>query len=958
MKINDKIHGFTVKDSQNIERLHATVYIAEHEKSGARLAFIDRADNNKTFAIGFKTPAFDSTGVFHIIEHSVLCGSRKFPVKEPFVELLKGSLNTFLNAMTYEDRTVYPVSSRCDKDFYNLTDIYLDAVFHPLMLENENIFLQEGWHYEYDEEGDTLSYNGVVYNEMKGAYSSPDDLGTAELSKALFPDNNYSKDSGGCPDNIPELTYEGFKAAHKKYYHPSNSYIILDGSVNLDEILPLIDSYLSEYERCEIKAPQPIHPAHTAHDVTVEFEANDESGPGARVILGYAYTPFENRFDAFDISLISKVISSTNDSALKLGMLESGLCEDIVMNVYRGRQIQISFELLGVEEAKIGEAVSKLKELIEKIANDGIDKKRLVATLNNIAFRLKENDYGALPAGVAYALGIFPAWMYGMSIADEMRFDDLLESAHKKAEGDYFDKLLLDITLKNAHSAKIIMLPRRDFGAKISAKLSETLKKARIAMSDDDLLAILAKYEALRAWQQTPDTEEKLSTLPTLTLDDITIPKKDIKTEVSYIGKAKVLRHSVRCVGITRVELHFAADDLDDRELYLLSLLTTVLKNLPTENYTASELQSELRSNLGSLATNTTVFPMCDGSGDGKITFSVTASALDERRTELVSLIKEILLHTRFTDADVVKKRLVQVRRSMEEMFASDGLTFAMSRIAASNTKTGAADEILSGYDSYIKTKEYIDSFDGEVLLSELSELLSRLACQSRLTLAVSGDDTDALVENIVSLFTEGSDCTAIARLPRATSREGIAVPSRVAYAVAGALAPKSCDMLGVMRVVRSILCYDYLWSNIRVKGGAYGTGFTCPKSGEIGFYSYRDPSPAASLECYKGAPNYLRELAKSNTPLTNFIIGAIGEYDILTTPRIDAVQATYNAMTGWTPEHDGRVIRQMLDTDGAALIAAADVIEDALNRAGVCIAADRDTLSDKKLSPLTILEI
>lgn len=958
MKLNDKIHGFTVTGEEKIPRLHGTLYTMEHEKSGARLAFIDRCDTNKTFAIGFKTPPEDDTGVFHIIEHSVLCGSRKFPVKEPFVELLKGSLNTFLNAMTYEDRTVYPVSSRCDKDFYNLTDIYLDAVFHPLMLENEKIFLQEGWHYEYDSDSDALTYNGVVYNEMKGAYSSPDDLGGATLSKALFPNTSYGKDSGGAPDAIPELTYDAFKEAHGRYYHPSNSHIVLDGSVNLDEILPLIDSYLSEYERSEVDAPLVIHEPHSADEVTVEFEAGDESDGGARMIFGYCYTPFENRYDAFDVSLLAKVLASTNDSDLKREMLESGLCEDVQMSVYRGRQIQLTLELIGVDEGNLDSAEQKLYDAIESIAKRGIDKARITATLNNTAFRLKENDYGSLPAGIAYALSVFPAWMYGVSIADEMRFDDLLDSAYEKAEGDYYDKLLMKATLENPHKAKVIMLPRKDYGKRLSAEISKKLSDIKASLNDSELRKIRDKADSLTAWQEAPDKEENLAKLPTLTIEDITIPNRSVKTEEYTIGSAKVLKHSVVCEGITRVELHFAVDDLTDGELHLLSLLCTVLKNLPTENYTVSSLGSELRAKLGTLSINTMAFPRCDGSGAGTTTFAVTASALDERRFDLIALTREILLHTRFEDTEILKKRLIQTKRSLEEAFAADGLAFAMSRISASATSTGAKDELLCGYDSYVAIKKYVDDFDGEALLSKLAALLSRIVCQAKLTLAVTGENTDEFASELVNLFPKGEPCVSLNRAPRELSHEGIAVPSRVAYAAMGALAPRSTEMLGTMRVVRSILSYDYLWSNIRVKGGAYGAGFTCPKSGEISFYSYRDPSPAASLECYNGAPSYLRALAKSGTPLTKFIIGAVGEYDIITTPRIESIQATYNNLTGWTSEHESRLINGMLSVTDSSLLAAADIIEEALSRASICVAADKDTLLDKKLPTLSVMQI
>lgn len=948
MKTNEMIHGFKVLGSESIPECDGTLWHLYHEGSGAPLLYLDRDDRNMTFSIAFRTPPKDDTGVFHIIEHSVLCGSKKFPVKEPFVELLKGSLNTFLNAMTYEDRTVYPVSSRCERDFLNLTDVYLDAVFHPRMLEDERIFLQEGWHYEYDKESDSLSYNGVVYNEMCGAYSSPDELGATELRRSLFPDTLYRYDSGGAPDAIPSLTYENFKKAHQTYYHPSNSMIFLDGRINEEKTLALIDSYLSEYEKTDIKVVFPQHAPTHKSDVTVEFEPSGE--PLCRLLFGYVYSSPDRRVEDYSLTLLDLALTGSNDAQLKRAMLDTGLCEDVIMSVSRTVQTQITIEVIGVKLEDVSKIEGKLESIIRNIAKKGIDKKRLSAVLNNNEFKLREADFGSLPRGVAYALSAYALWNYGIDPARGLRYEEEVAEARRYIDGVYFEELLLRSTVDNPHRATVIMVPKDGLADEESRIRKAALSKIRSEITEDTLADIIKTKDSLDEWQATPDSEENLNTLPILSLSDVE-PKTDKrKTAVKEIDGAKYLNHGIETDKITYMTLCFEADDLSDGELMELSLLTVVLKNLRTASYTTSELQSEIRSQLGTLSFSATPYPRCDGTGRSTLAFTVSASALERNKGKMVDLIREILTATDFSDTGAIEKQLIQARSAMEELLTADTLSFAMSRVTSSLTEAGMINEKMSGYDAYVSVKALVAEMadDPTALPERLAALLSRLAVRSRLTVSLASEDEELAVA-IINALPGGTSGEAVRHTPGGRVREALRIPGRVSYAVKGGICPGACEILGTMRVARSILSYEYLWSEIRVKGGAYGAGFIVRKSGELGFYSYRDPSPARSLDCYGGASDFLRRLSRSGADLTKYIIGAFGEYDILTTPRTEASQALYDYMTGWTAEHEARLIKGILTTDKDALLRAADVIDSTFASPTVCVAGDPDAISAVK---------
>lgn len=956
---NIEKYGFGLVRKQRLDELDCDLYELIHIKSGASLIYLDRDDENKSFSIGFATPPTDNTGVFHIIEHSVLCGSEKYPLNDPFAELLKGSLNTFLNAVTYEDRTIYPVSSRCERDFLNLVDVYMDAVLSPNLLKNQSIFHQEGWHYEYDAESDTLSRNGVVYNEMKGAYSSPDELGEICLCRALFGDTAYCCDSGGDPESIPTLTYEMVKEAHKKHYHPSNARIVLDGKMDICSVLSLLDSHLSKYDRGERISLSGRSIPRVAPITKIKYEiAENESEDGkVRLLLGYVYSDYADRDSTIAMSVLSDILCGSNASPLKKALLDGGLCKDAAMYSVKSRENTLVIEVRDIEEEKAEEIVSLVEEIIIKIAKEGVPKAKIDATLNSMEFRLRERDFGTLPTGIAFAMTMYGSWMWGGKPEDAILYNDTLASVREKMNGSYFEDMLLKITSQNPHRASLLMLPDKELGARSALEEKERLAKIRNEMTDEDIAKITDDEKRLRLWQQAEPTAEQIASLPCLTLDDI--PEKitrPVATESELLG-VKILRSPVKTNGIVYISLLFDASDICNEELLHISLLASALMNLPTESYTPLELQNEVKANLGSLFSS-----VATGNKNGTATpyFKIGSSALLSKTDDMVRLIKELTMTSRIEDNSEIKRLAIQIKTHIEDMIITSGETVALSRAEAGLGEDGAISEYMAGYEAYKLLSDICES-DEKIchLTRDIADLLRFLMDRRRLTVFVSGDASDELLSSIISIFPEGScKLTRKSTPPCADKNEFILTPSKVAYAVTGGKGREVKEHLGLMRVVRSILSYEYLWNKVRVLGGAYGTGFVAKKDGTVSFYSYRDPNPTASVQTYRDSSDYLRRMADTGEDITKFIIGSIGEYDTLITPRIAALITLTDYINGWTGEDEARVRREMLNIKPEHLRTAADIIDSALSDASTVIVGGQEHLDTVGSDKVKVIKI
>ncbi len=943
MKKEDRLFGFAVTGSRFIPELDGTLWYMCHEKLGTPLIFFDREDSNKTFYIAFKTLPEDDTGVFHIIEHSVLCGSEKFPVKEPFVELLKGSLKTFLNAMTYPDRTVYPVSSRSDKDLLNLIDVYLDAVFNPLMLKNESIFLQEGYRYEVSNGGGDLSLGGVVYSEMEGAMSSPDEISSDALLKMLYPSSPYGKNSGGDPDAIPTLTYESFCAAHKKYYRPENAYIFLDGSVKLDEVLPLIDSYLSKFEKAVAPFEIGEDCENTLAQRCVEYEIASTDDPRGRAILcvGARSHRFDEVEKAFMLSVIADALCGSNEAPLKKAFLDADLAENLtVFPLIDGvKYCSYGIEMKNVRCDETDKAYKLLFDTLKKLCDEGIGRERLEASLLFREFKLREKDFGSNPKGLIYGLAALDTWLYGGDPALGLCYEDILASAKTKLDGGFYERLLFDTFLKNDRISRLTLLPSNTLGQKRKEQKAHKLKKLKDSLTKVQLRTIKEKSEALKIWQSTTDSEEKLNTLPYLSLSDI--PKETEWTPTNVLADygCEVLIHNIKTDGISYVELLFDISDFDKEELSCISLVASLLGKCRTEKYSKEELARKKKAEIGSLFAA----PICYKTKNGPRPYLLlTTSSLDSMRQSLLDLVGEVLNRTNLYDRDTVKKIIKQTLISMREWFSDSGHAAALKRARAYVSSIGAIAECFSGLEMFRWLSEVEKSLtDGfSSLAKKMTELLERAVSRARLTVALTGSPDGDFIRNLTMLPAKQGKTPKIREIPPlGVLNEGIIVPSRVSYAAAVASLDNVGEaFVGSMHVLSNILSYTYLWNTIRVKGGAYGAGFSARATGDVSAYSYRDPSPAESIASLAKIPEFIRTLACDEDGIDSFIIGTIGDYDVLNSARSAGSEATAFYMSGRKKEDEQKIRSSMIKTDKAELLRLADVLEKLSEHLAFCV--------------------
>ncbi len=952
MEINELIHGFTLAEKKKIASPEGYLHIFTHG-TGAHVVYFEREDRNKTFAIGFRTLPTDDTGVFHIIEHSTLCGSKKYPTKEPFVELLKCSLNTFLNAFTCEDKTVYPVSSQNDKDFYNLVSVYLDAVFNPLMIENENIFLQEGWHCSFDEEGNA-SYNGVVYNEMTGAYSSPEELSALELSRSLFEGTPYACDSGGNPESIPTLTYEQFCAAHEQHYHPSNSTVVLDGKVDLDSILPLIDSYFSRYEKRKPTLPSYKISPSISESRRVFYRAEEGDGRGrVRISFGSVFADYKNRLENLAASVLISTVAGSNESPLKKALLDKRLCDDLYMYVNRGEMQTFVVEIIGVKEENADAAITELLAATEALVAEGISKSELSATLSHLEFKLIEGESGSMPKGVGHALAIIDALYYGEKLNEVFEDEKKLEELSLLIPTGYFEELLERILLKPTHAATVMLIPDS------SLKPSQTPDLS--GLSEEKIASLMEKEAALLISQSEPDSPESLATIPTLKISDLDrVGQFNTPRIESYLGR-KIILPTVNSESILYVSLFFDSSDLDEESLTLLTLLSAAITNLETEKFSPLELSSKIKSTLGSFATVTGATSPIDDRCMPYI--KLVSSTLAKNVDELVKITEEALLKTRYSNSKMLEKLLLQIRSVTEDSMRESGDSLALGRAEAHTTPYGKIMESLVGLDAYKQVKKYIETRreHPETLSDALWALARKIFVRERITVSVASSEKEAecassLAKRLVELFpSSGTEVIPREYKPLGAGREVIEIPTDTSYTAVSLYSEEAKENYGILRIARTVLSYGYLWENVRVKGGAYGTGFSPRRMGAMSFHSYRDPSPEKSLEIYRGAPEALRELA-DDAELSRFIIGVIGDLDQPKSPRLEAAQATADALNGWTAERDSAEREKILTANKSSLLFAADIIERAQRDGAEAVVTGERTARELKARGFTRL--
>ncbi len=960
----DKLCGFTVARAREVSELSATLVEMTHDKTGAELCWMDSGDVNKLFSVAFKTLPEDSTGVFHILEHSVLCGSEKYPVKEPFVELLKGSMNTFLNAMTFPDKTMYPVSSRNKTDFLNLTGVYLDAVFAPRILKTPDIFYQEGWHVELTEAGGEASLKGVVFNEMKGAMSSVDDVTEEAMLRLLYPDTCYGNNSGGDPEHIPDLTYEQFLASYRRYYHPSNARIWLDGDVPLAETLALIDDYLSRFER-GVGAPKivPQQPIPKT-EMTQEFEVapGEDEATKAHLAIGKVVCSWEDREKAIAIANLCDVLAGTNEAPLKRALLESGLCQDVSLEFEQdAAQPAVMLRVKNMDDEKRGDVLKVVQDTVRGLAENGLDKASLEASLSRYEFQRKEPHE---PRGLIRNIMALRSWLYGGDPLLHLLGDDVFKSLHKKLDGRYFEDLLTEIFLREEGMGILRLLPSCTYGERQRAKEAARVKAMQDSWTNEEEQRVLALNEKLVKWQQTPDSPEALATLPKLALSEVTPLPEKLDTRVVTEDGVRVLEHKASCKGVLHVSLYFKLTDYTLPELTALSLLPDLLLELPTKRHSALALSQAVKLHMGDLSFSLSSYSRDDAATCTPM-FGAYMSALTEKLPEAEELLYEVLSETLLDQKERVREIVLQANESAKQTAVMAGHALALARSLARYSAQRAVYEAIGAsgvsYTRLSWLRDFAEHFDERypAFLALLERFVQNTVCRARMEASVTSAGHVA-IGSLLSRFDEGAPVPASAEYRfDAPGNEGVRIPAQIGFAVLGYhLSQANAKYHGSARVLANILSYAFLWNKVRVQGGAYGAGASLREDGALFCYSYRDPSAARSLGVYRALAQDIRAFCESDEELTRYIISAIAETEPLKSPRQVGIDAYGDLCRGDDWEKLCLTRRETLETTKADLLRWADVLEDMAQHGAVCVVGHTDALDACKDEALTIREI
>ncbi len=908
----EQLQAYTILEKKEIKELNSVGYIMKHNQTGARIVLMENDDNNKVFCVGFRTPPKDSTGVAHIIEHSVLCGSDKFPVKDPFIELAKGSLNTFLNAMTFPDKTIYPVASCNEKDFQNLMDVYMDAVFHPNIYQEEKIFRQEGWHYEMESMEDELTINGVVYNEMKGAFSSPDDVLEREIMNSLYPHTSYAVESGGDPDVIPELTYEDFLAFHSRYYHPSNSYIYLYGDMDMAEKLRFLDvEYLSKYEALAVDSElDEEQPFTEPVEVCKEYPITESESEKENTYLSYNIS-FGNNLDkeqyiAFQV--IDYVLCSAPGAPLKQALIDKGIGKDVYSSYENGiMQPYFSIVAKNADKEQLPEFLATIREELTKITEQGFDKKALRAGLNFYEFRFREADFGSYPKGLMFGLMMLDSWLYD----DNKPFvhieaNDTYRKLKEAIETNYYEELVREKLLHNQHKTIVVVEPVKGLTGRKEKELADALARKKSELSEAQLAEIVEQTKALKQYQEEPDTKENLEKIPLLTRADMKKEAENYVNQERKVGDTVLLYHDIFTNGIGYLRFLFDLRTVPEELFPYVGLLKSVLGLVNTENYTYGELFNEINIRTGGISPVSNTYTDARDLQSYTATLEIKVKVLYENLEHAFRLVREIVMGSRFDDAKRLKELIAELKSQKQANMMSAGHALASVRALSYLSKTAAVSDKISGIPYYRMLEELDSNF--EARQKELTEKLQQLAvCLFRpenlmVDYTAQREGLEKVEEQVAafrdSLHTEPVETRPYQPKPERRN-EGFMSSSQVQYVCrAGNFAQKGLPYTGALKALKVMMGYDYLWTQVRVKGGAYGCMCNFGKSGESYFVSYRDPNLEKTVDVYENAADYIRNFDADERTMTQYIIGAVSELDMPMTPATKGAYSLAGYMT------------------------------------------------------------
>ena len=901
-----KLKAYELIEKRDVSDINSVAYLMRHKKTDARVLILENDDENKVFDIGFRTPPYDSTGLPHIMEHSVLCGSKKYPAKDPFIELAKGSLNTFLNAMTFPDKTVYPVASCNDKDFKNLLSVYLDAVFYPNIYEREEIFRQEGWHYELEDKDSDIIVNGVVYNEMKGAFSSPDDMLDRHIFDSLFPDTCYGLESGGDPDVIPQLSYEAFLDFHRTYYHPSNSYVYLYGNADMEGLLDFIDrEYLSAFDKKEIDSEIKLQaPFGEVKEETFEYSITEGESLEDNTYLSYN-TVIETSLDeklylAFEI--IEYALLSASGAVLKEALLKGGVGRDVLSSFENGiYQPYFSIISKNANETDKQKFLDIIDGVLKDIVKNGFDKKTLLAGINCYEFRYREADYGHYPKGLMYGLQAFDSWLYGGDPIMHIAENDTYAFLREQVNGDYFEKLVEKYLLNSNHASVVIVKPVVSLTAKKDEELAKRLREYKESLSDGEIDELIEKTAHLKKYQEEEDDAETLKTLPLLEISDLKKEAPDFVNREIRSESGLILKHDIFTNGIAYIKVLFNLDKVPDEDIQYVALLKNLLGLLDTKNYTYADLASEINLNSGGISPGASLYVDMDNAPDYKHTFEMKARVLNAKSSFAFDMFSEMLLETKYDDDVRLLELLNMLKSRLQATMMGSGHSFAAMRAMSGISEIGAMTELMGGISFYRFVEDITDNFDSkksaikeklkncaETIFTKENFILTDLTCEEN-----AGDEIKILADDFINKLPDKHQEVKERHLKFERCNEGFKTSGKVQYVAKGGWYKDSDkNYTGLLKILKVIMGYDYLWTNVRVIGGAYGCFSSFSKFGDAYFVSYRDPNLKGTLDIYDKAADYFENFSADERGMTKYIIGTVADLDAPLTPSAKGSQS------------------------------------------------------------------
>lgn len=960
MTIHD-LAEYEILDEHRVEDVQSDGFILRHKKSGARIAILSNNDDNKVFYIGFRTPPEDETGVPHIIEHTTLCGSKKFPVKDPFIELAKGSLNTFLNAMTYPDKTVYPVASCNDQDFKNLMDVYLDAVFNPNITKYEEIFKQEGWHYELTGKDDELKINGVVYNEMKGAYSSPDEVLSSQIYRSLFPDNTYSKDSGGNPEYIPKLTYEAYLDFYHKYYHPSNSYIYLYGDMDVVERLVWLDKeYLSLYDYKKVNSEINKQPAFDEiKNVEAQYSITMDDSQENKTYLSYnrvvGDTLDEMLYQAFDV--LDYALVSSPGAPVKQALIDAGIGDDVYGSYDAGiLQPVFSFVAKNANASQADEFESIIENTLKEVVKTGINKEALLAGINSSEFKFREADFGQFPKGLLFGLNCLDSWLF-----DDMKPFIHLEclgtfaKLRKAVDTDYFEKLIQEYLLDNTHGSSVTVKPKRGLGNEREEALAKELSDYKASLSDEEIKKLIEDTEHLKKYQEEPSSDEDLRKLPMLTRADMkknAMPFSNIEDELLDV---KVVRHDIESNGIDYISFLFDAGDFAQSELGYLGFFTNALGLVSTEKYSYTDLANATNIYTGGISTGTASHPDIKDRNNFVFKFEVKLKVLEKNLDKALELMEQMLLSSDFTDTKRLGELVAQIKARLQANLSSSGHLVAAMRSMSSFSRYALYQDELKGiafYRSICRIEKELSESPKSVS-DKLAAIAKKLFARNRMLISFTGNNeaygnAKPSLEKVIAGFDKMSAVGNQAEVHFNTAKEAFIDASQIQYvAKTGDFICEGYEYTGALRLLRIILSYDYLWINVRVKGGAYGCMNTFLRSGESYFVSYRDPNLSDTLDVYDRIPEYIKSFSPDERDMTKYIIGTFSALDTPMNPEAKGSRSLSAYLEGITYEQIQKERNEILNAQPEDIRRLADLVEAVLKKDSICVIGNENMIKE-----------